>query len=263
MKIRLTISNEILFTALFFIAFIAIYTFRNYTVGTDTINYIENFINYKNYNPPNILYKWIVVIINLFSHNARFFLFTLGVLILIPFFFSIKRYSPLPVLSVIVFAGFFYGFSLNIARQFIVMGFFYFLGISYIQNRKKINFLVLIGFMSLIHMVSLIYLPFYFFIHKLLKLRLYIFIWISSIILYSLKIHHLYFDLFKIIGNAIRVVYPKMPSYLLNPGNLILNNISIQRLLLYNLLLVPILIFFDQIKENPWGKIFFNLFFGE
>lgn len=261
LSIKLIIKKDFFFAVMLIGLLLLIYTFRSYSVGTDTLKYIENFQNYKTYNTPNVLYKWLVYTINLFSHNPRFFLLVLGSLLLIPIFISINKYSPLSVLSVLIFAGFFYGFSLNIARQFIVMSFFYFIGINLIQNRKLFWFIFLIAILSLIHMVSLIYLPFYFFIHKSLKLRTYLIIWISSIILYSIKIHSLYFVFFEFVGKSIRLIFPQMPSYLLNPGNLIINSISINRLILYNILILPILFFYKKIADYPYGKIFFNLFF--
>ncbi|MEG2341033.1 MAG: EpsG family protein [Odoribacter sp.] len=83
-------------------------------------------------------------------------------------FVFIKRYSPYPFLSILIFFCFaqYYTYTFNAIRQCLV-GYIFLLSLKYIEERNMIKYFVSIGLtFFFIHTSAVILLPLYFFIHR-------------------------------------------------------------------------------------------------
>jgi len=135
-----------------------LFVFRKYNVGTDTQSYVDAFVSgdVKSHDQG---FKFLVQFIRIITLNPRIYLMILGTSILWPIFKSSILNSPRPVLSIVLFAFFFYPYSLNILRQFVSISIFYYWGIKYINEKNLLRYLVIIFICSSIHLSSIILVP--------------------------------------------------------------------------------------------------------
>lgn len=141
---------------------------RDSSIGIDTFRYVERFIN-KSYSYDNTgekLFVYTTQLIHLIGGSANLWLFFVSSLIYIPLFYAIRKDSPYPSLSSLIFmisTLHFFPESMNIIRQSIAT---VFLLLAYVNwnNEKRDNIVtcsyILIGL--LFHMSTLIALPFFF-----------------------------------------------------------------------------------------------------
>ncbi len=137
--------------------------FRSFTVGTDLVNYIPDYLRigaagfngdleYKNYEVGYVVLNKLLYMIGL---DERGFLFVVTAIIQIPIFYTMYRYSEIPMMGILwyfAFGRFIMTFSG--IRQSIAMS-ICFLAYYFIKERKVLFFIILILFASLFHTSAL------------------------------------------------------------------------------------------------------------
>lgn len=136
---------------------------RGATVGADTHNYIDfakGYIDKSNYNPVYIAFRQIGMY---FGGHENIFLMLMAMVTYIPLYYTIKKESPLPACSVLIYmiaSSRFYLETFNISRQSIAIVFLLISFCLFARMRIKSSIAALIG-ATCFHPSSIIVLPFY------------------------------------------------------------------------------------------------------
>jgi len=235
-----------------------LFVFRKYNVGTDTQSYVDAFVSgdVKSHDQG---FKFLVQFIRIITLNPRIYLMILGTSILWPIFKSSILNSPRPVLSIVLFAFFFYPYSLNILRQFVSISIFYYWGIKYINEKNLLRYLVIIFICSSIHLSSIILVPLYFLANKKYNIYVLLTIWLLSIFLAFFASGEDFFLFFQKTQTFIELFYNLKRNYLAGSQSLVIKS-SYIRLITFNLLLLIALLNYKKFSKGD-HLIFFNLFF--
>lgn len=141
---------------------------RGYTIGADTKTYLQA-IDYYGQMPAlqliraklvypfdfEIGYFLLTKLVCLLGIGKTGFLFIVSLMIYIPVFILIKKYSPMPYVSILCYFAFgFFSYSLGIFRQMIAISILFF-GWNYITERKFLKYLAVVLFASTFHMTAL------------------------------------------------------------------------------------------------------------
>lgn len=151
--------------------------FRNYTIGTDTIVYVNDFRNVLNYNyyyfDPNIEfgYQYLVYTILKFTNDYHWYLLAVALITTILMVSAIKKYSSDYLLSIYIYITFgFYTFLFNTVRQAIALSILFY-GSKFLVDKNFFKYFIIIFISSLFHISAWIMLPFYFLVHLKMKLE--------------------------------------------------------------------------------------------
>ena len=255
--------NVYLFIIFLFLYLIA--ALRPFSVGTDTIDYMQGFINQRtSIQSRNIGYNSISGFLHYFSNDPRFFLIIITLLIQLPIYYSVYKFTKFPVFGILVYGLLFYGHSLNILRQFLVISLFYSFGIDFLLKRKLIYFLIFTAILVTIHELAILFLPLYFISRKLFSLKLYLIVWfVSFLFLLSNQISAVS-SLFQQLDMFLRVYFASLPQYLLQVEERIRSDVSLNGAFLdQGVFLYAIYhFFFLRNKQlNETSIIFFDIFF--
>ncbi len=97
-----------------------------------------------------------------FQMNNTIFLFVIAIIIYVPVFIFIARFSDYPELSILIYFGMgLFTYSLGIFRQMIAIS-ICLLGMNYIKERKLIKYVGIILLAMLFHTTAIVMLPLYF-----------------------------------------------------------------------------------------------------
>lgn len=154
------------------ILLIVIFAIRAYSVGADTNNYYSYFLELKNasMNPfiffsqsssKEVGYDLLNYVVLLICPNFTFFLFVEALLIFIPLYFVVKRYSIRPELSYFMFiiiGNYFQSF--NITRQYICL-FILILSLKYVFSNNLFKFIFFVFLGTCFHSSALVFLIIY------------------------------------------------------------------------------------------------------
>ncbi|MFW1945793.1 EpsG family protein [Acinetobacter guillouiae] len=159
----------------FFLIFFA--SVRNFTVGTDTVNYTADYrYNYDSaYIKINenleIGFQLLNKTILYFTHEYFYLFLFSSCIVVFSYLYVIRKYSVNYFLSFFIFITFgFYTFYFNGLRQGIAMA-IVFLSIPFLINKKIIGFLFICFLGSFFHISALFFIPFFFLIHIKIKLE--------------------------------------------------------------------------------------------
>ncbi|MEI6752665.1 MAG: EpsG family protein [Paludibacter sp.] len=181
------------------ISYVLFYGFRGF-IATDWIIYYEFF---KNIHISDILtfkdtgfesgFILYTQIIKTFSESYIVFqlINTLTNIFLLHLFF--KKYLPIKyyLFGLAVFLVFFgSGLEINLLRNFKAILIFL-LALPFIENRKPVKYFSIIFIAILFHWSSIVYLPLYFFLHKKISIKIFLFIFISGSVIYILQIEYI------------------------------------------------------------------------
>lgn len=197
-------TKIIFLTVCFFVMFL-IQALRDSSVGSDTIQYVNIYDNYKTSEVYSYLfthYDWgIQLIIRVFSgigFDSQLFIAFLSMIIMVGFSIFIYKNSKNYVLSTLVFAGIFYPNSFNVIRQYVacaiaINSFYYF------KNKKYIRSLIIVLFSLLFHKISLIILvPYLFSLIKDRKIQIaFLFLFVGVAIIFNNMIISYFLELFR------------------------------------------------------------------
>lgn len=163
-------KDQIYLIMMFFIlCFIS--SFRNYNVGTDTLAYIENFIQlnttFKSVSifdlPMEPLFNLLNRVTYTLNDHPQAILFTTSFIINILVALRIYNSSKYPWLSVYLYISLYIFYqSFNGVRQYIAIAIIFYIS-KYIYERKLIKFILGIIIASGFHISALIFLPCYIF----------------------------------------------------------------------------------------------------
>ena len=167
-------SQYIKISCLFFIliAFLSLYYYRDYNIGTDTLNYVpifedifiaNNLLEYSAEFDIEIGFSTAVYFISLFSKDHFFIFVCLTAIIYINLIVAFYKYK---LSSTLFFASLFcvfpiYFSSFNILRQAIALS-FVMLAVSFLLRNKNKYFLLFCFFAFLFHYSSIFVVLFYF-----------------------------------------------------------------------------------------------------
>lgn len=253
-----------------FLIFIFLYiiaAFRSFDVGTDTMSYIEGFVfphlSIQDRNPG---YNLVIKLLRSISDSPRFFLVVISFAIQFFIFLSIVKYTRYPVFAILIYALIFFCLSLNILRQFMVTGLFYYYGIDYILKRRWLAYAILMLILFSIHELSLVLVPLYFFSKKMFKPVFYLAVWLASVLLltFSYKTNILT-GFFEIVDAAIRSVSSDVPAYFNEVDSLYNSSVSLNGIYLDQLFFLGafyFLFYSGKINITPKLTVFFNIFFA-
>ena len=168
--------KDVVFTSILLILF---FSLRNYTVGTDTIEYVRAFsdgqytssiFEFRRDVEPAL--QWITYIISSYTDNY-FWLFIFCGLITVPvYLFFFRMYSTNYILSVFLFIALgTYTFMFNGLRQGIAIAITV-IATVFMINCKFIYYLLGCLLASLFHISALLMIPFYFFVNSKILLNL-------------------------------------------------------------------------------------------
>lgn len=233
---------------------------RDRSIGADTFTYVSALFDYSEYSFIPLIkagtmypykfefgYLWLTKICALFNMDYSVFLIVIGILIYVPTFIAINRFSPFPILSLSIYFGLgLFTYSLGIFRQFIAISILI-SGIDNIVNDKLINWLSVVFLASLFHLSSLIFLPF-FFINKINSNKLYMF---------SIIIQPIFFIFGRSILVALFGAFSTYSGYVESAYDL--QEGSYIMLFLYNILLIVTALYDNFFRKNQSKFItFFN-----
>lgn len=148
---------------------------RAYTVGADTAFYLQALDHYSQLPRKEILtadlvlpydfeigYFILTKICAFLSMPKTLFLFVIAVIIYIPLFHYIFRYSKYPTVSIFIYFGLsLFAYSLGIFRQMIAISVIL-CGLKFIEQKKFWKFALTVAFATLFHITALIALALYF-----------------------------------------------------------------------------------------------------
>ena len=148
---------------------------RGYTVGADTSAYLGALDFYGTYPKSELMravlvypyhyeigYFTLTKLSILFGLGKTGFLFLVALLIYIPTFSAIKKYSPMPYISILCYFAFgFFSFSLGIFRQMIAISIL-FCGRKYVEERKLAKYIVTVALAMTFHTTAIAGIVIYF-----------------------------------------------------------------------------------------------------
>lgn len=149
--------------------------FRGYTIGADTETYLKALDYYGHYSIRTLLtmkpvwqytfetgYFALMKLNILFGLGKTGFLFIVALIIYIPIFVAIKKYSPYPYISILCYFAFqLFGYSLGIFRQMIAISILL-CGWRYLVERRFVKYLLVVGLAMLFHTTAIVALALYF-----------------------------------------------------------------------------------------------------
>ncbi len=194
--------------------FFSFTSFREYTVGTDTENYLYFLSKVINSDGLTIFstsrFEFLFILISYiasFFESERFYLVFISLIQTIAFFFAIKLWSKNPAISFLFFCSLFVSYNLgtNILRQGLAIP-FALISINYLIEKRIKSFLVFSVISFFFHHTSIIIIIFSFLCINNLKIKNYITFWLISIIL-------LYAGCFKFILELGRELFSFNESY--------------------------------------------------
>jgi len=252
--------QKIFYFILFFILLIFA-AFRE-GIGTDYYSYEMLF-----FNPETSFSEIGFVILNkvlhFFSSDSRIFFIVSSLIILIPFAISIYSNSLSPIYSLLLFIALYYFHSLNLVRQFMVIAIFQLYGVNYIIENKLFLYIFLVIILTTIHFSAIILIPFYFIVRKKYHFIFYFGSWFFSLTFLFNK-----FKLLDLIYNNVSkisetfVYNPKIVTYYDTLGNILIEEKTYYRLILFNLFFLVFLFLKEKLLiYDKRYLIWFNLFF--
>lgn len=164
-----------IFLILSCVEMILMVSLRGNTVGADTVTYVNALNAFSELSTEELWviremypykfelgYLWLTKLCAMVELNYTVFLTIIAILIYVPLYRLIYKYSPYPLLSIILYFGLgFFAYSLGIFRQFIALS-IVIAGTDFIIKREIYKWLLTVFFASLFHKSSLICLPLYF-----------------------------------------------------------------------------------------------------
>ncbi|SKC18429.1 EpsG family protein [Dyadobacter psychrophilus] len=272
MRTIVTINNQklqIQFLAWSFFVFLILYlisAFRPFDVGTDTMTYVQGYINPRtSVQSRNIGYNALITFLRYFSDDPRFFLIIISLVTQLLIYISIVKFTKYPLFGILMYALVFYCLSLNILRQFIITALFYQFGVTYILKKNLPAYCVLITILFTIHELSIILLPLYFLSRKFLSPVYYLGLWLASAAFLFLNQVNSLFGLFKQADTFLRIYMANLPNYFSEVEKLSNSEVSLNGVILDQIIFATIfyLIFYsNKIKVTPTVIVFFNIFFA-
>jgi hypothetical protein len=272
MKTIVTINNqkiEIQFLAWSFLVFLILYlisALRPFDVGTDTISYVQGYVNPRvSIQSRNLGYNSFVMFLRYFSEEPRFFLIIVSFIVQLTIFLSIIKYSKYPLFGILIYALVFYCLSLNILRQFIITALFYQFGVSYILKKNLLAYCILVAVLFTIHELSIILLPLYFLSRRLSSPLFYLGLWLASLAFLFLNQISTLFEIFKRADVFLRMFMANLPNYFsevekLSNSDVSLNGVIIDQVVFFTMFY---LIFYSKkINVSPTIIVFFNILFA-
>ena len=159
------IGNRLLVLA---VIWLIIFDGFRWEIGTDWEPYYEFFL-YGDNEHMGLSYSWLNVFFRQFTNNYTIITLFVAVIIYVTLFFLSQKYSPAPIMSILIFYCSMMG-TLGCNRQFVAMticiGSLYF-----IFRRKLLLFLLTITLAASFHITSLIFIPAYFLYGKSVSSR--------------------------------------------------------------------------------------------
>lgn len=162
---RNTKKGKIFFTTLFGLFLIIVSSYRDYSVGDDTLNYFWIFINAKNMSYSQIFFEDSTVdfgyliynkFLGYFSEDPQIVLIFNAIIINVPILYYLYKNAKNLYFSLYLYIVlYFYSDSLNIMRQFIVISFFL-IAMEKLRQKKIFKYILIIIFASTIHASALI-----------------------------------------------------------------------------------------------------------
>lgn len=259
-------SKKNIFAFLIFLVLFLIASFRSFKVGTDTITYVKGFVNpHISVQDRNFGYNTFSDIVRTISSDPRFFLIVTAFIIQFFIYRSISKYSRYSIFAMIVYGLVFYCLSLNILRQFIIIGVFYCFGIDFILEKKLIKYTILVLILCTFHELSLTLLPLYFFARKALPKLSYFLIWLVSFAaLLSNGVSGIS-SFFNGLDVALRFIMANLPNYFSEIDNLTNTAVSLNGVFLDQLVFLGVFwiyIIKGKKEKTPINTIFFNIYFS-
>lgn len=189
-------NRKFFFVTIAFLEIVLLAGFRQVTIGADTQSYLNGLHYYKNIPKGEVLFSELVYpfkyeigyfslvkICAFLSMSDTIFLFLIAILIYLPIFMFIYKYSSNVIISILVYFAFgYFSYSLGIFRQMIA-GSIILCSLTFIFERKIIKFLLMVLLASLFHSTALIVIPLYF-IYKINYKAIYFISILSQIFMY-------------------------------------------------------------------------------
>lgn len=245
---------------LVFLPFLQVYlilALKSQSVGTDTISYLKGFHLIQNtswnlifnFQIENLVFNFergfifLTKSISLLTNDFTVYSAIIYMIMMLPLFIIIKKYSAIPFLSLILFISlgflnfYFSGMRQSIAISLILLSY------NFIVERKLLKFILLIAIASLIHQSAIFFIPAYFIVNMIFTP--------VFIILYFLVLLIVYILRYQLLGFVTHFIYSGVE--IVNTGA-------------YTLLLIVLMTFIaglvtykKTISVNSTNKILFNL----
>ncbi len=138
----------------YIVAFL-LFSLRDVSVGTDTLNYYNKFKN-NDFSGIELLYRLINQFVLLFNGNFVFVQIIIGAILINVYYFAFKELSINKHLSFALFVGLgYFAQTMNITRQYLAFGFIL-LALAYLIKKKYIFALIFYICAFLFHKTSII-----------------------------------------------------------------------------------------------------------
>lgn len=148
---------------------------RGYTVGADTSLYLSAIDHYSTMKPLELIHAKLVTpfkfeagyfalnkLCILLGMNKTEFLFTVAIMVYVPLYYTICKYSSSPYISILAYFAFgYFSYSLGIFRQMIAISILL-CGWNCVVERRFFNYLLITAFATLFHTTALLGIALYF-----------------------------------------------------------------------------------------------------
>ena len=235
-----------------------IFVFREPSVGTDTINYINDFkyIERAPFNIQFVFYYFQKITTWLFFSNYKLYFSLIG---LIVFYFlnrSVRFYSTDPFFTFVLWLCFYYCILLNVLRQASLLVLIYGLFIPLLLKQKRIVFKIAIFLLMFgIHYSAIFFVVIYFLSLRDYSKIVYFLMLLSSYLIggYVVEISN---SIFPFINSFTMAV--GLPDYF---GEMNMNeNLSGNSLLFFNVLSCLFVLSLNRFRENTTFLFLLNVF---
>lgn len=218
------LNNRFIYILLFGIFSMLIFSiaaFRSKYLGTDTIEYYNDYLYNLNYYN-EIGYNFYIDFLRFFSKNPNFMFFVSSLLITGMFSISFLMFTKLPLFSILIFLLLFYPHSLNTMRQFIAMSIFFLFCLYALKNKNLLLYFVFSILSVAFHYSMLICIPLFIvlYINFDKALKFLVALWAISVPFLFLDYTHEINIILNYSHYILVHIVPDLPNYLRDPDYL-------------------------------------------
>lgn len=236
----------------------------SYTEIFQTIESIDKVIdghgeNFKSI-PLETGFKYLNSISRFICDNVQFLFFTVAFIISLLLFVSIPKYSPLPILSVLIYFGvLFFSLDMIVIRQGIAVSIVFF-SYRYILQQSLLRYLILVIIASLFHVSALLLVPIYWICRKRYSSKGLVITFVIFLIIYFFRIQWLN-GTFQFVLNILTGsdIAGKVYAYTTRDAYAVQRGFSLGMII--NVLLFPLFIYIRKsIEHYKYFNLFLNIF---
>lgn len=214
---RILFNRYSLFPLTIILIISIIVAFRDYSIGVDTLNYVDNYIYNGSYEGFEPAFRAVIKFFNLLTTDPTLFFGFICFFITIFYYktyeeldYNHKPYYTLILFSLLLFSSWYINANTNGIRQGMSLAVLYYAYVKYFFNKKYFKFTIFYIISISFHYSTFMVLPFLFL--YLLSLKHIVLIWLCVGLLYILGFNEIiFYNVLNILGQS--DIYFKVKNY--------------------------------------------------